>query len=448
MSTISMKFDATDPRVGTVVGERVGGVIRLRSEAGFGLFGPYVELPSGSCVGRIFFDGPAQGQASIDILAEGSLILASRVVDLSSLNGRPAEISANLASSHMSCELRLLCGPGVHADISSVEIELGQYTDAIVHTDARANLEENFKFLITTMLLRPPNEGEVEGYLLKAQGNPSEAVSIICSQPEFVMKHPSFTPKAMAESLVAADVNGVEVLVPSNDWVHWGTAQGWGYETWVAGAMRRILKPGSVFVDIGANTGVLTMLGASLVGNEGQVYAVEASIENASIILANIRHAKLGNTVILPIAVTNKKGIEFISVDYGGSNKLVRTESVDSQNFQFEPIATDTLDSLFSHIPRVDLIKIDIEGREGSALRGARDLIARTRPQIIGEYHFTSPEPWYADELVAQGYHMTVLTREGGVEELEQDLDKLRLAASDQLSQHGSCLEILFTPAP
>ena len=179
-----------------------------------------------------------------------------------------------------------------------------------------------------------------------ANDDPGEVAAMICSGPEFVMKHPSFTPKPMAESLTPAISNGVDVLVPSNDWVHWGTAQGWDYETWVAGAMRRILAPGSVFVDIGANTGVLTMLGASLVGDSGQVYAIEASIENAAVILANIRNSHLANTVILPIAVTDKKGIELITVDYGGSNKFVRTEAVASKNYEFEPIATDTLDFL------------------------------------------------------------------------------------------------------
>jgi FkbM family methyltransferase len=210
--------------------------------------------------------------------------------------------------------------------------------------------------------------------------------------------------------------------------------------------MRQILRPGAVFVDIGANTGVLTMLGAALVESVGQVYAIEASIENAALILANVRNLQITNTVILPIAVSDKKGIEFISVDYGGSNKLVRTEAVDSKNYRFEPVATDTLDSLLSHLPRVDLIKIDIEGREGSAFRGAWNLIARTRPQIIGEYHLHSPEPWYADELVAKGYNMAGLTREGGVIELGRDIGLLKDTAAKQLIEHGVIRHGIRTP--
>jgi len=303
------------------------------------------------------------------------------------------------------------------------------------------------EFLFTAMMEREPNPGEIDALYPLTKESASEAVCILGVQPEFIMKHPAFTPKPMQDSLVPANANGIEILVPANDWVHWGTAQGWGYEKWVADCMREILQPGAVFVDVGANVGVLTMLGASLVGETGHVYAVEASIENAMVILANIRHAEISNTVILPIAVSDKKGIELITLDNGGSNKLVRTEAIDSTKYRFEPIATDTLDSLLAHLPRVDLIKIDIEGREGSALRGARDLIARTRPRIIGEYHSSSPEPWYADELVAQGYSMAALSREGGMIDLGQDINALHATAAATLSNEGTCLEILFTPA-
>lgn len=120
---------------------------------------------------------------------------------------------------------------------------------------------------------------------------------------------------------------------------------------------------------------------------------------------------------------------------------------LNSKNYEFEPIATDTLDSLLAHLDRVDLIKIDIEGREGSAFRGAGELIARTRPQIIGEYHFASPEAWYANELVAMGYSMSVLARDGTVEALGRDLELLQAAAAKQLNDHGTCLEVLFTPS-
>src|SRR5437773_560361 len=102
-----MKFAAGDECIHTAVGEKIGSVICLRSKPGYGLHGPYVDLPAGPCVARIFFNGPTRGHAIADVLASGYLVHASRPVDLSTLDGRPLEITADLASRslHARCGL-------------------------------------------------------------------------------------------------------------------------------------------------------------------------------------------------------------------------------------------------------------------------------------------------------------------------------------------------------
>ena len=295
---------------------------------------------------------------------------------------------------------------------------------------------EDFAFLWKAMMDRDPSAGEVDVYYAMSKGIPSEVVSIIAQQSEFIMKHPSFVPKPIYADLLPAVANGVEVLVPPNDWVHWGTKQGMGWEPHVAEAIRQYLKPGGVFIDIGANTGVLTMLGASIVGDAGQVYAVEASIEVAMVLLANVRHAKLTNTFVLPRAVTDTTRIEQIMVGHGTTNRFVRTEQIDLKKFNFEPILTDTIDSMLSHLNRVDLIKIDVEGREGSALRGAAKLLDRTKPAIIAEYHYSSDEYYFADELIARGYEVSLL-----------DIGKQPIAFGQDhaaLREHGKANSIVF----
>jgi hypothetical protein len=113
LATIVVKFAASDQCIHTAVGQKIGSVICLRSEPGFGLFGPYVNLPAGPCVARVFFDGPAQGLVTADILAAGHFVLASRSVDLSTLDGCPLEIIADLARPQSACEVRLYCVQGV-----------------------------------------------------------------------------------------------------------------------------------------------------------------------------------------------------------------------------------------------------------------------------------------------------------------------------------------------
>lgn len=118
-------FSANDPAIRSVVGEKKGDLIRLRSSAGCGLFGPYVDLPAGECTARIKFAGRSEGWVTVEISAEaGKLVLSSRVVDLSSLRNQAAELSAVLPKPMSHCEVRLFCEPNVNADISGVEIEV------------------------------------------------------------------------------------------------------------------------------------------------------------------------------------------------------------------------------------------------------------------------------------------------------------------------------------
>jgi 2-polyprenyl-3-methyl-5-hydroxy-6-metoxy-1,4-benzoquinol methylase len=136
MSSILLRFAVDDLRVYTVVGEKNGGFIHLRSGPGYGLFGPYVTLPAGRCVARIFFEGPKRGRATVDLCAEsGEIMLASRVIDLGTLEENFAEIAADLGSARSACEVRLLCPPEIHANISAIEIELFEIPESLLQSD-------------------------------------------------------------------------------------------------------------------------------------------------------------------------------------------------------------------------------------------------------------------------------------------------------------------------
>jgi hypothetical protein len=62
-------------------------------------------------------------------------------------------------------------------------------------------------------------------------------------------------------------------------------------------------------------------------------------------------------------------------------------------------------------IPLPDLIKIDIEGSEADALRGAQKLLRESRPHIIVETHSSELERQCGDFLVGLGYRPTVVKR-------------------------------------
>jgi SAM-dependent methyltransferase len=118
-------FPADNDAIHTVVGEKTAGLIRLQSRPGCGLFGPYVNLPGGTCTARVMLDGLHEGHITMDIAAEcGQMVLASRLIDLGQVEGQMLELSAVLPGPLSGCEIRLHSENDARVDISSVQIDL------------------------------------------------------------------------------------------------------------------------------------------------------------------------------------------------------------------------------------------------------------------------------------------------------------------------------------
>ena len=300
---------------------------------------------------------------------------------------------------------------------------------------------DQFEFLFSAMMMRPPTASEVDELLSEPDMSAPKLVARLGQSPEFVMKRPFFAPTPIYDDLVPASANGVDFLVPSHDWVHWGIRHGGGWEPHVAETMRRFLRPGGVFVDVGANIGVHTVLGANLVGTAGKVYAIEASIEVAAILLINARRTKLLNIYVLPRAVADAQRHEHIMVANATTNRIVRHQPVEERiRHKFDPVLTDTLDNMLGHLDHCDLLKIDIEGREGSALRGAAKLLDRTRPVIIAEHHYKPPEgfdeTYFVEELIARGYEVAILAPDKG---------PLSFPSGDALRKYGAARDLVYS---
>jgi FkbM family methyltransferase len=174
-------------------------------------------------------------------------------------------------------------------------------------------------------------------------------------------------------------------------------------------ALRRLLAPGDVFYDVGANVGFFTLLGARLVGPGGRVVAFEpvpwcARAVGHNIELNGFEHARIrteavgdadGSARLLVVGEASWSHLEST-----GRHADVRDE-ID--------VTVVSLDSLVESgaIPPPDVVKIDTEGAELQAIEGARATIARHRPAIVCELHDTN-EAFVAlmDEL---GYDTTNL---------------------------------------
>ena len=143
--------------------------------------------------------------------------------------------------------------------------------------------------------------------------------------------------------------------------------------------MRRVIRPGDFVIDGGANIGFFTILMANLVADNGIVLAVEPGENNLHALKDNIRVNKLKNIEICnrPLWSTNED-VTLHYHEHGGLNSLSAHQPMMGRKLmQGIPLST------WHTTPR--LIKLDIEGAEEFALRGAQKHLVNHVPYIVCE---------------------------------------------------------------
>jgi FkbM family methyltransferase len=143
----------------------------------------------------------------------------------------------------------------------------------------------------------------------------------------------------------------------------------------------QLLRPGDVAVDVGANIGALTVAMARLVQPGGAVVAFEPQRPLFDILCANLRHNGLGHVTAYRRAVGSAAGmIRVPPLDYAQPENF---GGVALGGARGEEVNVVTLDSLA--LPRLRLIKVDVEGMEFDVLSGARTTIRRLQPALYVE---------------------------------------------------------------
>jgi FkbM family methyltransferase len=148
---------------------------------------------------------------------------------------------------------------------------------------------------------------------------------------------------------------------------------------WVAPA------PGQIFLDIGAYIGPYAILAARTVGPAGRVVALEPDAANRRQLEKNLALNEFTNCTVAPLAAWSRSG----RVGWRPGS-VPAWHRVDDSAGPAGVEAT-TVDDLVRRmaLPRVDWIKLDIEGGEVEALRGAETTLRNCRPALFIEVHET-----------------------------------------------------------
>lgn len=148
------------------------------------------------------------------------------------------------------------------------------------------------------------------------------------------------------------------------------------WEPTVTDWIRRCLKPGDIFVDVGANIGYYTILASFIVGDQGRVVAVEASPCIFDNLKRNIERNRIRNTRALNLAVSDHAGK--VQIFGGGEGNIGETSILPQDGSKFETeVDSATLDSIpfEEEKKRIRLVKIDVEGAECFVADGMHQLL-------------------------------------------------------------------------
>jgi FkbM family methyltransferase len=147
-----------------------------------------------------------------------------------------------------------------------------------------------------------------------------------------------------------------------------------------------------VAVDVGANIGVFSALLARSLGPDGHLHAFEPLPATVRRLRRTLDLNGLDNVTVHSEALSDAIGVAELAL-YGPGfeswSSLTRQE-IDLSTHRMEPdqrieVPTGTLDAFCTAegIDRLSVVKIDVEGAEGRVLRGAHDLLAAHRIDLL-----------------------------------------------------------------
>jgi FkbM family methyltransferase len=154
-------------------------------------------------------------------------------------------------------------------------------------------------------------------------------------------------------------------------------------------------KQGDIVVDIGAHIGLYTIISSKRVGTNGKVVAIEADPGNFEMLNRNIKLNRLTNVIPLNYAVYSKETkikLYLPSGESGFTKYNTIMPNWASTEDKFVEVNANTLDYLLQlnqiREEEVNWIKIDVEGAEFEVLKGAQNVLSKSKDiALLMELH-------------------------------------------------------------
>lgn len=170
--------------------------------------------------------------------------------------------------------------------------------------------------------------------------------------------------------------------------------------------VKRLIRPGDCVVDAGANVGYVTLLLSRWVGEAGCVHSFEPVPETFEWLSESVRKLKLANVKLHNCGLSNSSQSATMGIprySSGGENLYESRIVEEGRGARFArtvSVSLNTLDRLLVGCSqRVSFIKIDVEGHELLAVKGALQVISRDKPALLVE---VTGDPDRSDSLAGE----------------------------------------------
>ena len=219
-----------------------------------------------------------------------------------------------------------------------------------------------------------------------------------------------------------------------------------------------LLADDAVVLDVGASLGLLSIAFAFL-APRGRVVAIEASPPTYEHLVGNVARAGVANVETMNVAVDEVPGtLEFFASPWFSAGSFVKKATFGAALHQGStPVPAEPIDAIVERLglERLDFVKVDVEGHELPALRGASETLRRFEPDVVVEMNLftitslanTMPTDFLA-EIRARFPYVYEYAPGEGCFGLEHDLDAYSSIRRQFRTGRPSDLLCRFTPLP
>lgn len=183
--------------------------------------------------------------------------------------------------------------------------------------------------------------------------------------------------------------SGIKLNVDSNEYIQSLLYVFGDYEYSTIAFLHNVIKHQDIIIDVGANIGYLSLVCSKLVGTNGMVLSFEPDPLNFSYLKENIALNNANNISAHQLALSNQNSVLKLyhsKIDHNaGAHSMMYNERVVSEDYvEIQAMIFDNTE-IQKSIPKVDFIKIDVEGVEMDVLQGMYQTIQKHKPMLLIE---------------------------------------------------------------